>query len=249
MGVLTLGDRYLARHRLRMINALQPPVAAQIDVKFVLCNLSRDDEKTLVALEIMLYDDIIILNCKENMNGGKTYTFFSSLPGLFGGAANGTGRPYDFVMKTDDDTIFMLPRLVESLRIQPREDLYWGHAVPPKDGRPLFMAGMGYVLSWDLVEWIAASEAVKNHTMGPEDTVVGEWLRDGGRGKNVYSTRAPHLNFDTKPVMYDYPYPPYTFVPNTISVHRLKETDKLAETLRYFNVTAGLKPSKFYHLW
>ena len=77
---------------------------------------------------------------------------------------------------------------------------------------------------------------------------MGEWLKKGGKGKNVYDTKGARLNYDTKPVMYDFPHPPWTFVPNTIAVHRLKDRSKWALTLRYFNATRGLKASKFYHL-
>lgn len=246
MGILTVADRYEARHRLRLLHALQPPVPARIDARFVLCNVTGEEHRILVALEIMLYDDVIILNCSENMNSGKTYAYFSALPELFSGEQE---PPYDFVMKTDDDTYFRFPELVESLRRQPREDLYWGHEHPAGENNPLFMRGMGYVLSWDLVRWIAETNVTRNHTAGPEDALVGEWLRAGGRGKNVYSTQGARLNYDdTKPVMYDFPYPPWTFVPNTIAVHRLKDRTKWATTLRYFNATRGLRPSKFYHL-
>jgi hypothetical protein len=34
--------------------------------------------------------------------------------------------------------------------------------------------------------------------------------------------------------------------PTDIAVHRLKSNLRWAETLKYFNFTAGLKPSKFY---
>ncbi|MQM06325.1 hypothetical protein Taro_039149 [Colocasia esculenta] len=250
MGILTVADRYEDRHLLRLLRSLQPPVPAQIDVKFVLCNITGDEHRVLVAMEIMRYDDIIVLNCGENMNSGKTYTYFSSLPGLFkSNATDPEEKPYDFVMKTDDDTYFRFPELVESLRRQPREGVYWGHVHEEGEHNPLFMRGMGYVLSWDLVEWIATSNITRNNTIGAEDTLVGTWLRDGGKGKNVYSTKGKNLNYDdTKPVQYDYPYPPWTFVPNTISVHRLKDRQKWAETLSYFNVTAGMKPSRFYHL-
>ncbi|MQM12461.1 hypothetical protein Taro_045382 [Colocasia esculenta] len=250
MGVFTIADRVEERARLRLVRELQPPVAAHIDVKFVLCNLTREEQRMLIALEIMRYDDIMILQCWENVNSGKTYTFFSSLPAMFNGTNDGD-KPYDFVMKTDDDTYFRFPELVESLRRQPREDVYWGHVHEAGEHNPLFMRGMGYVLSWDLVEWIATTNVTKNNTMGSEDTLVGAWLRDGGKGKNVYSTRGKNYNFDdTKPVQYDLPWPgsQYTWVPNTISVHRLKDRQKWATTLSYFNVTAGLGPSKLYHL-
>ena len=71
IGILTLPDQYPRRHFLRMIYGTQDvPAGVKIDVKFVFCNLTKEDQKVLVALEIMRYDDIIILNCNENMNKG-----------------------------------------------------------------------------------------------------------------------------------------------------------------------------------
>ena len=71
VGILTLPDQYPRRHFLRMIYGTQAiPNGIKIDVKFVFCKLTKEDQKVLVALEIMRYDDIIILNCNENMNKG-----------------------------------------------------------------------------------------------------------------------------------------------------------------------------------
>ncbi|KAB2069375.1 hypothetical protein ES319_A08G092100v1 [Gossypium barbadense] len=244
IGILTLPDQYHRRHFLRLIYGTQTPVGAQVDVKFVFCNLTKEDQKVLVALEIMLYDDIIILNCKENMNKGKTYTFFSSLPEIF----NSSDRPYPpyhYVMKGDDDTYLRLDKLVESLRPLPREDLYYGYVIPCPSMDPFvhYMSGMGYLVSWDIAEWIRDSEIPKNHLEGPEDKVFGEWLRDGHRAKN---------RFNAKWSMYNYPEPPtrctHDLWPDTIAVHLLKNQEKWIHTLKYFNVTTNLKPSKLYHI-
>ncbi|KAJ0985068.1 hypothetical protein J5N97_003424 [Dioscorea zingiberensis] len=246
IGILTLPDHYERRHLLRLVYSLEPQVTAIIDIKFVFCNLTKDDQRVLVALEIMRFDDIIILDCQENMNDGKTYTYFSSLPNLFNGS-NGDEKPYDYVMKADDDIYFRLPRLVESLKKMPREDMYYGFVIPCGSMDPFhdYMSGMGYIISWDLVQWISSSGIPRNHTVGPEDMMTGEWMRLGDRAKN---------RFNTKPAMYDYPIPvpidtcSHEFVPDTIAVHRLKDNPKWARTLKYFNVTDALKPSKMYHI-
>ncbi|CAD5167551.1 unnamed protein product [Musa acuminata subsp. malaccensis] len=246
VGILTLPDSYERRHLVRHAYALQSNVSdARIDVRFVFCNLTKEEQRVLVAMEIMIYNDIIILNCTENMDNGKTYTYFSSLPKILEGI-NGIERPYDYVMKTDDDTYFRLQNLAESLRRLPREDMYYGFLTPCHDrGAPnSYMSGMGYVLSWDLVEWIATSEMPRDHQVGPEDLVTGSWLRAGGRGKN---------RFDMKLAMYDYMEEPrlcsrHEFVPDTIAVHKLKNNLRWATTLKYFNAAEGLKPSKLYHL-
>lgn len=244
IGILTLPDQYHRRHFLRMIYGTQFVPKAQIDVKFVFCNLTKEDQKVLVALEIMRYDDIIILNCQENMNKGKTYTYFSSLPEIFN-STGGPYPPYHYVMKGDDDTYFRLNNLVDSLRPLPREDLYYGYVIPCRSMDPFvhYMAGLGYLISWDIVEWIRDSDIPKNHLEGPEDKVFGDWIREGHKAKNRYNAKWS---------MYNYPEPhtqcTHELWPNTVAVHLLKNQEKWIHTLTYFNVTSNLKPSKLYHI-
>ncbi|KAG5541431.1 hypothetical protein RHGRI_021301 [Rhododendron griersonianum] len=245
LGILTLPDQYDRRHFLRLIYGTQSPVlGAKVEVKFVFCNLTTRDQKVLVALEIMRYDDIMILDCKENMNEGKTYTYFSSLPGMLN-EENKPYPPYHYVLKSDDDTYFRLANLVESLRVLPREDLYYGFVIPCESMDPFnqYMSGMGYLVSWDIVEWIRVSDIPKSRLEGPEDMVLGEWLRDGHRAKN---------RFNAKWSMYDFPEPAtectHELWPDTVAVHQLKYLDRWFRTLDYFNVTKALKPSKLYHI-
>ncbi|XP_071696597.1 beta-1,3-galactosyltransferase pvg3-like [Rutidosis leptorrhynchoides] len=245
LGIPTMADNYQRRHFLRLIYGTQPVVGAKIDLKFVFCNLTKEDQRILIALEIMQYNDIIILNCQENMDKGKTYTYFSSLPDMMKDEFDSVNPPYHYVIKGDDDTYFRLPKLVETLRPLPREDLYFGYLVPcpNKDRCVHYMSGMGYLVSWDIVEWIKDSDIPKEHFVGPEDKIFGEWLRDGRRAKNRY---------DAKGYMYDYPDPPtrstHELWPETVAVHRLKTQEKWIRTLEYFNVTRDLKPSKLYHI-
>ncbi|XP_058114339.1 beta-1,3-galactosyltransferase pvg3-like [Magnolia sinica] len=246
IGIMTLPDKYRRRNLLRLVYGIQSPANVQVDVKFVFCNLTNEDQMVLVALEIMRYNDIIILNCTENMNNGKTYTYFSSLPEILD-QIDGSDRPYDYVMKADDDIYLRLDRLVDSLMPLPREDMYHGFVIPCREMNPFghYMSGMGYTLSWDLVAWIRSSDIPKNQTTGMEDRIVGEWLHKGGRAKNRYNN---------KPAMYNYPADvavdpcSHEFIPDTIAVHRLKDQAKWIRTLQYFNVTDQLKPSKMYHI-
>lgn len=88
IGVLTVPGNYERRNLIRLAYAIQPNHTAHIDVKFVFCNVTKEEDIVLVALEIIRYEDIIILDCAENMDGGKTYTYFSSLPKIFEGEFN-----------------------------------------------------------------------------------------------------------------------------------------------------------------
>ncbi|WOK94053.1 hypothetical protein Cni_G02755 [Canna indica] len=84
-------------------------------------------------VEILLYQDIIILNCTENMDKGKMYTYFSSVPHLFDAST------YDYVMKADDNTCSQLHSLAESLRKMPREDVYSEAKTTDYDERRLLL--------------------------------------------------------------------------------------------------------------
>ncbi|CAI9298151.1 unnamed protein product [Lactuca saligna] len=248
LGIPTMADHHDRRHFLRLIYGTQSVVGAKIDVKFVFCNLTKEDQKVLVALEIIQHNDIIILNCKENMDKGKTYTYFSSLPDMLKPDSNSDSDPYPpyhYVIKGDDDTYFRLQKLVDTLIPLPREDLYYGYVIPCPSMDPFvhYMSGMGYLVSWDIVEWIKESEIPKRHLVGPEDKIFGEWMREGRRGKN---------RFNAKWHMYNYPEPPtrctHELWPDTVAVHLLKTQEKWIRTLSYFNVTQNLKPSKMYHI-
>ncbi|XP_062220939.1 beta-1,3-galactosyltransferase pvg3-like [Phragmites australis] len=244
LGVLTRPDTYERRALLRLAYSLQPPpVGAVVDVRFVFCNLDKEEDRVLVALEIIAYGDIVVLNCTENMDGGKTYEYFSTIPRLF------AEEPYDYVGKTDDDTYYRLAALADTLRTKARRDMYHGylspcHWMPEKQ----YMSGMGYIVSWDIAEWISATEELRNDHDGPEDRVFGGWLRKGGRYKNVYNE---------EPRMYDYwdremPDEVICFrhelMADTVAVHKLKDRLRWARTLKFFNATQGLKPSKMYHV-
>ncbi|KAF8657778.1 hypothetical protein HU200_059938 [Digitaria exilis] len=236
VGVLTMPSRRERRDIVRMAYALQPSASnARVDVRFVFCNVTDPVEAALVAVEARRHGDILVLNCTENMNDGKTHEYLSSVPRRFASA------PYDYVMKTDDDTYLRVAALAEELRGKPREDVYLGHGFAVGDDPMQFMHGMGYVVSWDVARWVSENEEILRHndTHGPEDLLVGKWLNIGGKGKNRYSL---------KPRMYDLGWFMDNFRPDTIAVHMLKDNRRWAATFRYFNVTAGIKPSDLYHL-
>nr|GMC85727.1 hydroxyproline O-galactosyltransferase GALT3-like [Ipomoea batatas] len=233
IGIFTRPEKYERRHFLRLIYGVQSTSLARVDVKFILCNLSGEEQRAFVALEILRFRDVVILNCTENMNSGKTHTYFSSLPGIL-------PFRYDYVMKADDDVFLRLAPLAASLEGLPRRDLYYGFVIPCPSMNPFvsYMSGMGFVLSWDLVEWIGRSRIAANNTYGPEDKLVGQWLDMGKKAKN---------RFNNKPAMYDYPGTngrcSHELIPETIAVHRLKKWEQWVHVLKFFNVTAGLEHS------
>ncbi|CAL5081575.1 unnamed protein product [Urochloa decumbens] len=239
VGILTMPSRRERRDIVRTAYALQPPPTprARVDVRFVFCNVTDPVDAALLSLEIKRHGDIVVLSCAENMNDGKTYAYLSAVPRLF------ASTPYDYVMKTDDDTYLRVAELAKELRGKPREDVYLGYGYA-MGGQPMpFMHGMGYVVSWDVASWLggagAAEILARNDTHGPEDLMVGKWLNLAGKGRNRY---------DLKPRMYDLNWDMDNFRPDTVAVHMLKDNYRWAATFRYFNVTAGIQPSDLYHL-
>jgi len=237
VGVLTMPGRRERRDIVRMAYALQPPAArARVDVRFVFCRVADPVDAALLAAEARRHGDVVVLDCAENMNDGKTYAYLSSVPRLFAAA------PYDYVMKTDDDTYLRVAALADELRGKPREDVYLGYGYA-MGGQPMpFMHGIGYVVSWDVASWVAGADEIlaRNDTLGPEDLMVGKWLNLAGRGRNRY---------DLKPRMYDLNWDMDNFRPDTVAVHMLKDNRRWAAAFSYFNVTAGIKqPSDLHHL-
>jgi hypothetical protein len=108
-------------------------------------------------------------------------------------------RP-DFVVKADDDSFVMLAELEARLRVGLHSDLldsnptyeenttgafedpliYWGYLIKNK-----FMGGELYSLSWDVVTWVAESNAVKSLTHGAEDKLVARWMLLHPRSKKI----------------------------------------------------------------
>ncbi|WZZ89949.1 hypothetical protein YC2023_118528 [Brassica napus] len=260
VGILTLPDQYPRRHFLRMIYGTQAiPNGIKIDVKFVFCNLTKEDQKVLVALEIMRYDDIIILNCNENMNKVKHGFNFN--------------EKRSFILRQDLHILLKLTRPIQRNRFtKPTVPLHnesrRRHLHKTRKPRSIFKTitsrrsllrlrhsmskhgpvrslhvRNGYLVSWDIAVWLKDSEIPKKHLEGPEDKVFGDWMKEGRRGKN---------RFNAKWSMYNFPEPPtkctHELWPDTIAVHLLKNQEKWIRTLNYFNVTSNLKPSKLYHI-
>jgi len=95
------------------------------------------------------YNDIVVLDMKENMNQGKTHAFFkwanenATVPIYYrpphgakkiGKLTSGSDvdtlnvgfKKADYVVKADDDSFLVLSELERHLRVAPRENMYWG---------------------------------------------------------------------------------------------------------------------------
>lgn len=146
VGVFSVDASYERRHLirstyLRHTKPVDPATgrpASNIQVKFIL-GRPRLNHARRVALEMETYNDIVILDLKENMNKGKTHSFFKwasenatlpfyySLPGDDSMSSVGVAfKKADYVVKADDDAFLVLSELERHLRVSPRQHTYWG---------------------------------------------------------------------------------------------------------------------------
>lgn len=101
-GVFSIADKVLFR------NATRQQVDCHLNnnvhnTVFVVGAPRTAWEHAILKRETAMYGDIFILSCKENMNEGKTYTYFKEALEQF--------PCFDFYAKVDDDTAFVPDKL------------------------------------------------------------------------------------------------------------------------------------------
>lgn len=137
VGVFSFDAAYERRHIIRSTYMRQSSPGPNVQVKFIL-GRPRSNHARRIALEMETYNDIVVLDSKENMNKGKTYQFFqwaaenATVPVYWqDGQQFGVGfQQADYVAKADDDAFIVLSELERHLRVAPREMTYWGCKSP-----------------------------------------------------------------------------------------------------------------------
>ncbi|CAM6120208.1 unnamed protein product [Calypogeia fissa] len=228
VGVFIMHFEFKRREIIRLAYRVQSSPYADFTVRFILGGYKLE---SWLEPENSTYGDMIVLQCKENLNLGKTFTFFSSVPDLV--------HKHDYVMKADDDSYVNFENLGKHMNSFPRTDLYYGYSLPCDDDDPghvaAFRVGAGYVLSWDLVVWIKESPIPRNNSIGTEDFLVGEWFRQGDIAKNrPYSMHLFHDHPDQggkccRPVTNE-----------SILIHKLKTNERWYAVINFFNASRSV---------
>ena len=91
------------------------------------------------------------------------------------------------------------------------------------------MAGLGYILSWDLVDFIANDPYAKEHTIGQEDATLAGWLHHGKVIKQWISEE--HEIYDDPSHLGGWAH---EYTPGTLLIHRLKEIDPFLKASQHF---------------
>lgn len=211
----------------------------KVDVMFAIGQPETVQEKAIVELERRAYGDIFNVTMHENMNEGKTLRFFKD---LLIRERSGELPKYQFVMKADTDSFVHMENLITRLRKLSTEYTYMGRP-STKDshqGHPYpYMIGMGYILSWDLVELVATSEYAEQDKVGAEDRMMGRWVYYASLANSVKINYVRDFDafFDhikSKKWWYNQP-----FYASALVVHDLKQTIMYMHTSRHYYLSGG----------
>ena len=191
-------DRHLMRDHLR------PFHKSDIEYRFVISTLGlvAQVKKRLLNEELKYGDLYLMESSKENMNHGKTWSYFTSIP-----------KNYRWIAKMDMDTFLILPNVLQLFHsMKMYVDAYWGAFC----GR--FAGGAFYALTRDVVHVLQGNQS-RLKRVGAEDQLVDVWLKQlhvGNRRIDCkWGTRC--IDLDTFKSPYARPVSN-----NTIFVHKVK---------------------------
>ncbi|CAG8642654.1 18822_t:CDS:2, partial [Acaulospora morrowiae] len=242
MGILTVDEKTEIRNYLRGMYRHNNAALAQylgvqespITIKFVL-GLPKDEYVDEIRQESEKYGDIVVLNITENKEDGKTFKFFEW-----------------FAENANDDSFIHLIHYYREIQDLPRKHVFYGLALnytETNEGEGMvFMWGMGYTISRDLVTDIARSDWARSHVTGSEDYWVGCWickmarehkylvhyvgfLHVGWPVRNFHGNPIHDILFDANNI------DDHRFPDESILIHRIKNVDdfKLIEKIFFYN--------------
>jgi hypothetical protein len=155
-----------------------------VDFAFVICSPRDDDSLAWSRLqsEQAEWGDLLILDemsgdadkMVENGDDGKTYRWMREVVER---AKDGRGRQALWVMKTDTDSYSIMPNLLDFvLSLDPFEPTYFGSSFGASYRNMHYFQGLGYGVSWNVLETLVAANLPLNLTMGREDHRTGSWM-------------------------------------------------------------------------
>lgn len=179
---------------------------------FVVGAPQSEGDREIVAREANAHGDVFVLSCEENMNEGKSYTYFKEALERF--------PCFNFYAKVDDDTAFAPSRLSARISAVPNEgplfigrsseildnffqryivkailtlrDMSWMHNLEN------YTAGMLYVLNAQAVrEWVALNPT---QLYGDEDFRTTYYMQQiGSRVVNLDTAFHDYIKYQTFP--------------------------------------------------
>ena len=219
IGIFTVADKLERRSLIRMTyQKLRRP---STDIFFILGQPANKYQERLIRFENETYGDILVLPTKENMDNGKTYSFFKYV--------HESGFQHPYVMKLDDDNYVNITNLenkIDAMNGEPH--VYFGRLYQSTG----FMVGMGYGLSKRLVEYVATDEYPKKNQEGQEDAVVANWVSHFEKDRDIKVWRKSWYEY------YDHPQSGQgwaeDFSDSALLIHRCKEKERFIDAADFF---------------
>eukprot|EP01083_Nonionella_stella_P009844 28176_1 len=182
IGIFTMDKKVELRQTIRSINDCQLQTDFGYKYFFVIGRPSAAYQLT-VQQEIEQYEDIIVLDIKENMNEGKTFDFFKHV----------TNDPdlsrYEYVGKFDDDLFIVVPNFEPQMKrfdqICLKSKQRWCYIGIPAEFEPdqykyRYFCGFAQILSMNLAKQMVANSQNEQNKIGQEDYLMTVWLRTLG---------------------------------------------------------------------
>lgn len=186
-------------------------------VCFVVCAHNTGSVSSSLVGEVARHGDMVVMDCMENMNDGKTHRWFQYAHEHFGG--------YRAVLKADDDTFIHLPNLARELaaKVVPRAPAYYGRQLSDEHR---FMVGMLYGFTQDLLALIGGRmRRGLARTRGHEDQVSAMWLKD--LRYTLVSSQATFIDHPASGKGWAAP-----IRPDTVAVHKCKHESMMLDAYR-----------------
>ena len=210
IGIMSVASDLKRRTLLRNIYIYH---SDQFEIYFVIAKPTSSINEKSIQEEQDINSDLILLDITENMDDGKTYSFFRYAANL--------PTKYKYYLKADQDSFLHLKNIQKRLQELPSDNIYWGRNF---QSNPKIMVGMLYGATNDLVHFISKSWQVYYHQFGPEDRVFGDWIAMANR--NVSYVSEMELFYDYKKYAKGWAK---DFVVGTLCIHQLKSDEWMTE--------------------
>eukprot|EP01117_Protostelium_nocturnum_P004474 TRINITY_DN1610_c0_g1_i4.p1 TRINITY_DN1610_c0_g1~~TRINITY_DN1610_c0_g1_i4.p1 ORF type:complete len:400 (-),score=32.17 TRINITY_DN1610_c0_g1_i4:81-1280(-) len=141
-----------------------------LDLYFSIGKPETPQEMEQFEKENKAWGDMVAIPMKENMNDGKTWHSFNILHRFFVNSSNSVS--YDFYCKLDDDS-FIFDSFFQILHDKvPRTRSFVGLKVKELKHMP----GSVYLMTEDLLDYVATDPWVALHIKSIEDHVTASWM-------------------------------------------------------------------------
>lgn len=244
MGIITHYRHLERRTVLRSIYSQFPPnVLEKVDIRFVVGQPRADDTifDSWLQWEQDKEGDLIILDCEENMNDGKTWFYYKT---VYEKCQLNNDTKYSHVMKVDDDSFINFPSLLKFIEEKVTQRFeFFGRKVclldQEKDQNAVcdkelktFMHGGAYGITAELLDVLVTSEIpIKVGVHGAEDIRTAAWLNE--LDTPVTWTDFGHL-FHTPPDAPGNWKFKSEWDKNAVVVHRIKSTELWIQLGNFF---------------